>query len=135
MIHFEIIQSPDLNVKTSFQYFKNEVYIGSKALDLAIADPGIRDCHLLIEVPEKDLLVHPQKDVEFYLINGKRATTIRKIKTGDTVTFGNTTLKIIAFEHTFRASKKDILNEKLAQLIEQQSRRISVIEMITRMTK
>lgn len=135
MIHFEIIQSPDLNVKTTFQYFKNEIYLGSNALDLTIVDPGIKASHLLIEVPERDLLIHPQKDVEYYLLNGKRSTAIRKIKAGDTITFGNTTLKIIAFEHTIRASKKEILNEKLAQLIEQGSGRLPVIEKITRMTK
>lgn len=135
MIHFEIIQTPDINVKASFQYFKNEVYLGSNALDLVIHDPGIKSTHLMIEIPEKELLVHPQKGVEYYLINGKRATSIRKIKINDTISFGNTVLKIIAFSRTNYPSKKEILDQKLNQLIEEGSTRLPAIEMITRMIK
>ncbi|HXH73364.1 MAG TPA: FHA domain-containing protein [Bacteriovoracaceae bacterium] len=135
MIHFEIIQSPDLNVKTSFQYHKNEVYIGSESADLSIADPGLLSSHLMIEIPEKELLVHPQKEVSFYLINGKRTTSIRKIKAGDTITIGNTVIKIIAFALTERPSKKEILNQKLATLIEKGSHRLPVIERVTKLMK
>lgn len=135
MIHFEILQSPDLNVRTSFQYHKNEIYLGSESPDLSIADPGLLKSHLLIEIPEKDLLVHPQKEVTSYLLNGKRTTSIRKVKSGDIVTIGNTVIKIISFALTDKPSKKDILNKKLAELLEQDSLRLPVIEKVTKMMK
>jgi hypothetical protein len=59
MIHLEIIQCPDLNVKSTFKYFKNELYLGSGSPDLSINDPSLQANHLLIEIPEKDLLAHP----------------------------------------------------------------------------
>jgi hypothetical protein len=135
MIHFEIIQSPDSNVIMSFQFHKNEVYIGSKSSDLVIADTHLNPKHLLIEIPENHLLVHPQKDVEFYLLNGKRTTSIRRIKAGDMISIGNTVMKIIAYETTLRSSKKDILNKKLAKLIEQESLRLPIIEQLTKLMK
>lgn len=87
MIHFEITQSPDLNVLTSFRFMKNEIYLGRRAHDLSISDLALKNIHLLLEIPETELLIHPQKDVDHYLINGKRATSIRKLKIGDTVSF------------------------------------------------
>lgn len=135
MIHFEIIESPDLNVLTSFKFFRNEIYIGRRAEDLSISDLSLKDLHILLEVPEDELLIHPQKDVTHYLINGKRSTSIRKLKVGDSVTFGTTTLKIIAYEHTYYPSKKEILDTKLEELVKKASPRLAVIEAITKQMK
>ena len=79
MIHFEVTQSPDNEVLEKFQYFQNQIYLGSKRCNLNIRDKEIYETHLMIEVVENQLLVHPQKEVAFFLINGKRATNIRKI--------------------------------------------------------
>lgn len=135
MIHFEITDSPDLNVKTDFKFHRNEVYLGRKADDLCIADSHLQESHLLIEVPEKDLLIHPQRGVEFYLLNGKRSTSIRRAKAGDVITIGNTSIKILAFQHEEIASKKDVLKQKLDHLLEVNSPRLGVIEKITELMK
>lgn len=135
MIHIEITESPDHNVRTTFQYFKNEIYLGSHGHDLSIDDPGLLSSHVLIEVPEKELLIHPQSGVEFYLLNGKRTTSIRKLKPKDTVTIGNTTIKVIAFEPTELPTKKEILTEKINKLMEQDSARLPVIEKVSRLAK
>jgi hypothetical protein len=135
MIHFEILESPDLNVLTSFKFFKNEIYIGRRAEDLSVSDASLKDLHILLEVPEAELLIHPQKDVTHYLLNGKRSTSIRKLKVGDSVTFGACTLKIIAYEHTSFPSKKEILDSKLEELVKKASPRLAVIEAITKQMK
>jgi hypothetical protein len=135
MIQFEVLSSPDANVVASFKFVKNEVYLGSKALDLSIDDPALLKNHLLIEIPENELIAHPQKGVEHYLINGKRATAIKKIKINDHIQIGQTILKVIAFSPTSFKSKKEILNEKLNKLIEVGSSRLEVIEILTKLTK
>ncbi len=135
MIQFEVIQSPDLNVLTSFKFHKNDVYLGSSAGDLVIRDPSLSKSHLMLEVIEGEFLVHPQKDVLFYLINGKRSTSIRKIKIQDTITIGTTQIKILAFSWTEKKSKKSILNEKLSALMDNDSPRLTVIEKLTKMMK
>ncbi len=135
MIHFEITEGPDLNARSSYRYEKNEVYLGSDSFDLCINDPSLKHSHLLLEIPQNDLLAHPQKDVEFYLINGKRATSIRKIKSGDNLTIGSTTIKILEYGLTLHVSKKDLLNAKLDNLIEQGSSRFPLIKHLGKLAK
>lgn len=132
MIKFQILSSPDLNILAPFEYYKNQIYFGQKADDLRINDSEILTTHLMLEVVASDLIVHPQKGVSFFLINGKRASTIRKIKIGDEITLGKTIIKILSFEETPKISKKVILDQKLKSLINENSPRLSVIESLTK---
>lgn len=135
MIHFEVSESPDQNVISSFKYFQNQIYVGRTTGDLWINDNSLLASHLMLEVIGKELLIHPQKGVEFFLINGKRASNIRKLKPNDKISIGNTTFKVIAFEETERASKKELLNNKLNKLIEENSARLNVVEKLTKLMK
>jgi hypothetical protein len=135
MIHLEIISSPDSNILTQFQFFQNELYLGRNSGNLHIQDPALLGSHVMVEVVEKDLIIHPQKGVEFYLIDGKRSSTIRKIKTGQIITIGTTTFKAVNFEETQNRTKKQILDEKLNQLIEENSPRLAVIEKLANLMK
>jgi pSer/pThr/pTyr-binding forkhead associated (FHA) protein len=135
MIKFQITESPDQEVVSTFEYFHNLIYIGRTLGNLTIHDPQLLRSHLLIEVVGTDVIVHPQKEVEHYLLNGKRATTPRKIKVGDVITFGKTALKVLAFEETPPSSKKNILNEKLNALIEAGSPKLPVIEALSKLSK
>lgn len=135
MIHLEFTISPDNNVLSAFKYFQNQIYIGRTNGDLWVQDNSLLPSHLMLEVIGNDLLIHPQKGVEFFLINGKRASVIRKLKINDLVTVGNTTFKILGFAETVRESKKDILNNKLNKLVEENSSRLPVIENLTKLMK
>jgi hypothetical protein len=113
----------------------NSLTIGKKVGDLIIADTELKESHLMIEVIGKDLLLHPQKDVAFFLINGKRATSIRKLRIGEEITIGSTVLKILGFEETTVQSKKTILNDKLAALVDSDSSRLPVIDKLSKLSK
>jgi hypothetical protein len=135
MIHLEIISSPDSNILAQFQFFQNEVYLGRSSGNLHIHDPALLGSHVMVEVVEKDLIIHPQKGIDFYLIDGKRSSSIRKIKTGQIITIGTTTFKVLNFEETQNQTKKQILDEKLNQLIEGNSPRLAVIEKLANLMK
>jgi hypothetical protein len=135
MVQFEITKSPDPNVRNHFRFMSNSLTIGKKTGDLIIADTELKESHVMIEVIGRDLLLHPQKDVEYFLINGKRATSIRKLKVGEEVTIGKTILKILGFEETTVQSKKNILNDKLAALVDSDSSRLSVIDKLSKLSK
>lgn len=135
MINIEIQESPDANALAPFKYFHNQIYLGRSSGDLWIDDPDLFPTHIMLEVIGHELLIHPQKDVEFFLINGKRASNIRKLKMNDQVTIGKTVFKIIGHEETARESKKNILNQKLAKLIEINSPCLPVIERLTQLMK
>lgn len=135
MIHLEITSSPDKNIITDFKFHQNEVYLGHSSGNLHIKDSAVRESHVMIEVVERDLIIHPQKGVESYLIDGKRSTAIRKISLGQVLTIGSTTFKIIGFEETIISSKKKILDEKLNKLMESNSQRLVVIEKLAKLMK
>ena len=135
MVQFEITKSPDPNVKNNFKFMSNSLMIGKKIGDLIIADTDLKESHVIIEVVGTDLLLHPQRDVEFFLINGKRATSIRKLRAGEEVTIGNTVLKIIGFEETTILTKKVILGDKLAALVDSDSCRLPVIDKLSKLSK
>ena len=135
MIHFEITDGPDLNTLSTYKFFQNQIFLGKSSGDLWIKDSHLLASHLMLEVVENELLIHPQKGVEFYLINGKRATNIRKLKAQDTIAIGQTTFKILSFEETKKESKKSVLEQKLNQLVEENSKRLVVIENLTKEMK
>lgn len=135
MIQFEITEGPDFNVHAPFKFFQNQIYLGKNSGDLWIEDPELLNIHIMLEVVGKDLLIHPQKGVPFYLLNGKRATTIRKLKSLDQIQIGKTHLKILAYEETVLESKKFVLDAKLSQLIKENSSRLAVVELLTKKMK
>lgn len=135
MINLEIVKSPDQNTIAAFKYFQNQVYLGRSSGDLWINDANLSASHLMLEVIGHDLIIHAQKGVEFFLINGKRASSVKKIKINDEITIGQTVLKVLEFSETVRDSKKTILDGKLGQLINQGSPRLAVIERLTQLMK
>jgi len=135
MIHFQITDSIDSDVIEEFKYFQNQLYLGKKEGNLIIHDPQLRDTHVMIEIVEGELLIHPQRGVDFYLIDGKRATTIRKIKAHQKITIGSTTLRILDFAETSYPSKKSLLDEKMSILANENSPKMAVIEKIAQMMK
>ena len=135
MIHLEVTSSPDLNVINDFEFFQNQIYLGRLSGNLYINDPELLKSHLMIEVLENSLLIHPQKGVEFYLIDGKRSSTVRKLRIEQLITIGQTTFKVKRFEETLYQSKKELLDLKLAALIESESPRLLVIEKLAQLMK
>ena len=103
MINFEFIESPDLDIIAPFKYFQNQIYIGRTVGDLWVNDKDLFPSHIFLEVIGSDLLIHPQKDVEHYLLNGKRASSIRKLKVNDAITIGKTTWCITPAERRLQS--------------------------------
>jgi hypothetical protein len=133
MINIEFIESPDLDVIAPFKYFQNQIYIGRTVGDLWVNDNDLLPAHIFLEVIGSDLLIHPQKDVEYYLLNGKRASSIRKLKVNDVIRIGKTIFKILNFSETITESKQEILDKKLDKLISENSLCLPVIESLTKL--
>ena len=135
MIKFEVKDSPDRNVISSYEYFQNQIYLGKTNGSLQINDKDLHALHIMLEVIGTELIIHAQKNVEFFLINGKRSSAVKKIKKNDQITIGATTLIILDFTETIHESKKGILEKKLNQLIEENSPLLAVIERLTKRIK
>lgn len=135
MIEFEIMESPDSDVIGHYLIHKNEIYLGQILTDINIKDPLLLGSHAFMEVLEDKFLFHPQKDIGHYLLNGKRALTIRKLKNYDIIQIGKTKIKIISYQYKYYPSRKEILDQRLASFIASQDPRLEIIEMLGQMMK
>jgi hypothetical protein len=133
MISIEFIESPDFDIIAPFKYFRNQIYLGRTMGDLWIKDHDLLPSHIMLEVVGSDLLIHPQKNVASYLLNGKRASSIRKIKINDLITIGKTVFKILSFDETKTETKQEILDKKLNKLISEESQCLPIIESLTKL--
>jgi hypothetical protein len=135
MITLEILGTPDPLVTGTFRFHQNQLTLGQRNCTLNVDDPQMPPGYLLIEVAEGSLVVHPPKDHPTYLLNGKRATSVRKLKPKDEITLGQTSLRILEFAQTETQGRKEILGQKLEELIRENSPRLAVIEALGRLSK
>lgn len=130
MIELEIIKSDDHEVIGIKKFNKNSIYLGKNAGDILIESPDIINYHLFIEILEEQniLYCHPHQKCEYYLVNDKRCESPRKLNINDTITIGNTTLKISNFLfQKFDILKNEVENE-LEKLIHNKSDLIEIIQ-------
>lgn len=117
MIEIEIYGSKDSQRNTLFTTNKNLIYIGSnKNSDIYLPDDSIKSNHLFLEIVEDKLIIHPNKNIDFYLVNSKRTTIFKELKTGDILTIENIKFTIKNFIKTQYQETRDFLNSKTEEL-------------------
>jgi hypothetical protein len=119
MIEIEIIKSADLDFVGKWKFYKNSIYLGYPEADILVTDL-MQSYAFMIEILPTGLQVIPHPKIEYWLLNGKRATQPRRIKMGDQVQVGETLFKVIDCMFVENKSKKEFLDEKLAELVEKQ---------------
>jgi len=136
MISFKIIQSNDYEIiNQTYTFYQNLIYLGHSQGHFYIKDPLVIDNHLMLEVIDNDLYIHPHAKVEFFLVDGKRSTSIKKIKPNQIITIGSTQIEILKFNQTELLLRKEILDIKLKQMIDNQDPRLTVIEELSGLIK
>jgi hypothetical protein len=131
MIKFEVLQSPDLRVVGQYQFFHNEISLGSETGHLQIMDAKIAPQHLMIQLIDNELMIQPYASMNHYLLNGKRATLSKKAISRDKLTIGDTVIQIQEYHSTLFETKKDHLNKKLSAFISRRDERLEIIELLT----
>ncbi len=131
MIKIECLSSPDLNATGIYDFGQNMIYIGRTNTDITLIDLAWPQNAMVLEVIDEQFFVHPQKDLEFFLVNGKRCTGVKKIKRNDLITLGETVFKLVDFSESHFKSKKQILDEKLGQLVSSNDPKLNIIRKLT----
>lgn len=136
MIHIEIIKSKNNDQIGDYQFQKNLIYIGSNiSSDLYFDDPSIMANHLFIEIVDHKLIIHPNKKLNFFLLDGKRTTSMRFLKINQIVNINDCEFKIKNFRYSHYQSLRDLLNSKTDELITQKSPKIELISKIEEFNK
>jgi hypothetical protein len=128
MIHLEITKSNNSDHLGEYQFHKDLIYIGSNlSADIYLPEKEILTNHLFIEVVEGKLLVHPSREADFFLVDGKRTTSVRYIKINQKISVGETEILIKSFSVSPMVSLREKLNEKTDQLINAKSDMLDLI--------
>ena len=134
MIEVHVKSCPDPEYEGVWRFHKNQIYLGAPEGDISTAGL-LPSFAFMIEVLPEFMQAQPGPRIEYWLLNGKRATKPRTIKIGDEIQIGEIKLKIIAAEHRETISKKQLLDARLKALIAQDSPLLSLIQVLNAKTK
>lgn len=127
MLKIKILNSPDSEILGERETFKNLISIGNQIGDLIIRDPDIVDYHLSFECNPDGLILHLNKDISHFHLNGKKTSGIISINNSDQIKIGATTFEIIDFSHTPKYSRKEQLETAIQKLIAQDAPVLEVL--------
>lgn len=129
MIKLEVLDCPNSDYLGEYTFYKNLLYVGSSIdADLCVEDLKVKSLHLIIEVVEEQLLAHLGKTAEVFWVNGKRSGKLKFLASGDELTLGETTLKVVSFAQTKIETKRDALNKNTEELIRDKSPLLAYIK-------
>lgn len=115
MIEFEIINSYDYSIIGKHQSQKDKLVFGrSRNCDLIIADPSVSLAHISIDVEEK--LTLTSLDDNYFLYEGKKVRGELCPKLGETISIGNTSIKILSFTPTPNSDEQELFNSSYTKI-------------------
>ena len=131
MINLTILDSPDLIVCDTFEFFTNHITIGNVSCDINIDDSKLFRHHLTIELtPDGKLVLEPGPRVQNYYINGKITKTKSTLRPKQTVQIGETIFIITSYQYEKENNIKSLRDEKLVSLSKSQSEKWKLVEKI-----
>lgn len=134
MIEINVTKCPDPEFQGSWRFQKNQVYLGYPQGD--ISPEGLPTSFaFMVEVFPDFIQVQPHPKIEFWLLNGKRATKPRKVKHNDLLQIGEVEFKIVDAKFEEMLSKKQVLDKKLKALVASEAAIINVIQLLNPKTK
>jgi hypothetical protein len=134
MIEINITNCPDPEFKGLWKFNKNQIYFGYPQGD--ISPEGLPSSFaFMLEVFPDFIQVQPHPKLEFWLLNGKRATKARKVKCNDTLQVGEVEFKVIETKFEEVLTKKQLLDKKLKNLVANESPVLNIIQLLNPKTK
>lgn len=131
MISIEVLKSKNSDQLSETIFYKNIIYIGcGPQEDVLIEDKRVKKNLFFIEVVENKLLIHPHKELDYFLIDGKRTTSVKYIQVNQIIGVYDFEFKINNFIYTDFNDLKTLLNNKTDELIESNSDKIELISQI-----
>jgi hypothetical protein len=119
MIKLQVISSNNQELIGEIVFYKNQIYIGKDSNEILISEDTIVHKHISLEIFPNGIFLYPNNNIDFYLINGKRAISYRKINIEDTFTIGTNKFKILAANFQEFISKNKIIEDKFITIIEE----------------
>ncbi|MCO4753917.1 MAG: hypothetical protein KC478_05520 [Bacteriovoracaceae bacterium] len=129
MIELEIIHCPNNDFLGTYRIFKDLFHIGSNlSAELRVKDNAIMANHLIIDIEEDRLRATLNLDDGFFLVDGKRTTSLKYLNIGSSFEVGNTRFLVKQFSAQKIVTKRETLNKNTDELIKEKSPLLSYIK-------
>lgn len=135
MLSIEVTSCPDPEYQGVWKFHQNQIYLGYPEGDLAPAVEALISYAFMLEVLPEMIQGTPHPDLTHWLLNGKRATRPRRLRLGDVVEVQGVEFKIVAATVSQFVPRKQLLEEKLQQLVESNSPIIPAIKALREKSK
>ncbi|EQC47059.1 FHA domain protein [Bacteriovorax sp. BSW11_IV] len=109
MITIKVIQGPDENKITQFQFEFDSITIGSKKrCDIYLKDVEIGKLVLELEVAPNGVIIKNNNSDFFYYVNGKKISGSKLLKNGDHFKIGATQMILESFQKSWSQEREDL---------------------------
>jgi len=101
MIHLEVLSSRDPMAQGLYEFEYDMVTLGrSKKNDLIFLDKELPLHYLVVKFISGQLVVQSRVKEPFFFVNGKKISGTLKLKTNDTIAFGNNQIRVVKATET-----------------------------------
>ncbi len=117
MIQFEILKSIDQKRQGTYIFHKDFISLGKSVYDDALFDQeSLIENHFFLIIEKDSLMVHLNEKTPYILINGKRTTASKRLKSNDKIEAGSIELKILSFSNENDKGRKEYLNQRVEEI-------------------
>ncbi len=129
MIELELIQCPDNDFLGTYIIFKDFIHIGSNMdADIRVKDAQLKPNHLVIEIIDAQLRATLNLDEGYFLVDGKRTTSLKFLNIGQTFEIGKSRFIVKQFSSQKIVTKREVLNQNTDELIKESSPLLNYIK-------
>lgn len=115
MIAIEIIDCPDSDYLGPWRFHANTLELGGSAGDVRLLGCGLPASALSIRLENNEVIAEPSAQLEFWHLNGKRATLPRRLRPTDEFVVGNVRMRLLETKWELEETKKQLLDRRLAE--------------------
>lgn len=131
MIEIELNCELNAEINGKRRFNKNLVYFGSDySCDIFTPGNHIKPLHGFIEIVGTKLLVHLGDGVDHIHVDGKLTTSVRYLKVGQLIKFGDYELKVSNFMENHYPSSRETVNKITDEIIKAGGKELEILKSI-----
>lgn len=131
MIELEILKADDHNRIGHYIFYKDQLSFGSSQEDdLLSFNTHTIPKHILFKLKDAHIYVHLNNTIKHIHVNGKKTTSLKKIKTADIIEIADTQMRVTAFSKENNITRKDFLDRRVSELRENPIELVSILQSI-----
>ena len=129
MIEIELTNTESSDQNGRIKFGKNSISIGNHPYcDLYLPHPDLIRDHVIFNIENNKIHLHPNKLINFVIVDGKRTTSAIIFKIGSVLVLGPFNIKLLTFEISEFIPMNKKINEITDKLIQEKSPFLDILK-------